>query len=222
MIVEKGKVYDFKNEFWNLIHLSKYSWENRKEDILEWLKNFYDYELYEGRPMRIYIKEIYGEYKPLPRKGLENLMQKQADYEKFAIASLGTEFKPNSKAKTAREAIDAFGYDKYGHTNVRAVTNRYISPVFDEYGESNGIKRWVWFDSYEPLDEETLLRWRTIMAEEHISEQEAANAFYRQEQGEDISKEKKFFANARHRFKEEYGSVPILVSDWRLKAAAQS
>lgn len=178
-VVEKNKVYDFKQEFWSIIHLSKYSWETRKEEVLEWLTNFFDYELYEGKPMRIYIKEIYGEYRPLPRKGLELLQQKKADYEKFAIAALGNEFKPNSKARTAREAIDAFGYDKYGHTNVRAVTNRYVGPVFDEYGECNNVKHWVWYHSYEPLDEETLARWREIMEEEHISEREAANAFYR-------------------------------------------
>lgn len=78
----------------------------------------------------------------------------------------------------------------------------------------------MWYETYEPLDELTLERWRTIMTEEHISEHEAANAFYRQEQGEDISKEKGYFAKARMRFKEEFGSCPILVSDWRLKKGA--
>lgn len=222
--IEKGKVYDFKKEFWALLNIKRNAWEARKDELLEWLDNFFDYELYEGRPMRIYIKEIYGEYRPLPRKinNTELTIKKAQDYEKFAIASLGNEFKPNSKAKTAREAIDAFGYEKYGHTNTEAVTKRFVSPVFDTYGESNGVKHWVWYHSYEPLDEETLARWREIMAEEHISEREAANAFYRQENGEDISQEKKFFANARARFKEEFGSTPILVADWRLKAEVQS
>lgn len=55
------------------------------------------------------------------------------------------------------------------------------------------------------------------MAEEHISEQEAANAFYRQEQGEDISKEKGYYKKARTRLKEEFGMNAVLVSDWRLK-----
>jgi hypothetical protein len=131
--------------------------------------------------MRIHIKEIYGEYRPLPRKGANLMQQKQEDYKTFAIASLGTEFKPNSKAKTSREAMASFGYEKYGHTNVQAVSKRFVGPVFDQYGESNGIRRWVWYETYEPLDELTLERWRVIMTEEHISEQEAANAFYRQE-----------------------------------------
>lgn len=75
----------------------------------------------------------------------------------------------------------------------------------------------MWYPSYEPLSEKELERWRLIMAEEHISEQEAANAFYRQEQGEDISKEKGYYKKARARLKEEFGMNAVLVSDWRLK-----
>ena len=63
----------------------------------------------------------------------------------------------------------------------------------------------MWYSSYEPLDAAALEKWRQIMAEESISEQEAANAFYRQEQGEDISKERGYFAKARERLKEEFG-----------------
>lgn len=217
MTIEKNNIYDFKKEFWTALGICKNQWENRKEDLLNWLTNFYDYELLNGRPLRIFIKEIYGEYRPLPRKGADMMEQKKEDYTNFAIASLGTEFKPNSKAKTSREAIDAFGYEKYGHTNERAVAERFIGPAFELYGECNHVKRWVWYNTYEPLDDDTLNKWRTILREEHISEDEAANAFYRQEQGEDISKEKEYFKNARQRFKDEFGQAPILVSDWRLK-----
>lgn len=219
MLIESGKIYNFKTEFWPLLGINKGQWENRKHDLLEWIKNFYDYELLDGKPMRIYIKEVLGEYRPLPRKlnSQELTAQKREDYTNFAIASLGTEFKPNSKAKTSRDAVMAFGHEKYGHTNVEAIARRFIGPAFDEYGECNHVKRWVWYSTYEPLDNDTLDRWRTILREEHISEDEAANAFYRQEQGEDISKEKEYFKKARQRFKDEFGQAPILVSDWRLK-----
>lgn len=60
-MIEIG-IYEFKTEFWPLIGIKKNQWENRKEDLLEWLTNFYDYELLEGRPLRIHIKEVYGEY----------------------------------------------------------------------------------------------------------------------------------------------------------------
>lgn len=217
-MIEIG-IYEFKTEFWSMVNINEGQWKRRKEDLLEWLKEFYDYELLEGRPLRIHIKEVYGEYQPLPRQVNSTALseEKKQRYTAFAIASLGTEFKPNSKAKTTREALDAFGRKDYGHENVQSISKRYIGPAFDQYGETNGIRHWVWYPSYEPLSETELERWRLIMAEEHISEQEAANAFYRQEQGEDISKEKGYYKKARARLKEEFGMNAVLVSDWRLK-----
>jgi hypothetical protein len=53
----------------------------------------------------------------------------------------------------AREAIYSFGAERYGHENVQYITNTFVKPVFDEYGESNGIRRWVWYETYEPLDQ---------------------------------------------------------------------
>ena len=91
----------------------------------------------------IVIHEVIGAYEPLPRKvnTQELQLKKQQDYTTFTIAALGTEFKPNSKAKVAREAIVSFGAERYGHENVKYVTNTFVKPAFDTYGESNGIKR---------------------------------------------------------------------------------
>lgn len=139
MIIESGKIYNFKIEFWPMTGINKGQWENRKEDLLEWLAEFYDYELYEGRPIRIYIKRILGEYKPLPRKvnSRELTEQKKKRYTAFTIASLGTEYAPNSKSRVAREAMHSFGYEAFGHTSVPAVVERYVGPAMNEYGEHN-------------------------------------------------------------------------------------
>lgn len=220
MTVERNHSYDFKAEFWPMVGIKKNQWETRKKDLLEWLENFFDYELIEGRPIRILIKDIYGKYQPLPRKNIFTAEQKIEDYKEFTIAALGVEFKPNSKAKTSREAINAFGREKYGHDNAEGVSRRFVGPLFDEYGECNNVRRWVWYSTYEPLDDMALERWRRIMEEEHISEREAANAFYRHAEGEDISKEKGYFKAARDRFVTEFGDYAILVSDWRLKKGA--
>lgn len=132
-MIEAGKVYRFKEEFWPAVGINKGQWENRKEDLLNWLKEFYDYELYEGRPIRIYIKEVIGEYKPLPRKvsSSELTEKKIAKYSTFTIAALGTEFRPNSKARVSREAISEFGYNEFGHTSVPAVSRRYVGPAME-------------------------------------------------------------------------------------------
>lgn len=143
--IQPNKIYDFKKEFWPLTGISKRSWENRKQDVLEWLKNFYDYEMIEGRPIRILIKEVYGEYRPLPRKiDYELAQQKIENYKTYTIAALGNEFKPNSKSKIARDAIYDFAFDKYGHENYKYVVRKFVKEPFDKYGETNNMWVWVW------------------------------------------------------------------------------
>ena len=58
----------------------------------------------------------------------------------------------------------------------------------------------VFCSNYIPLPPGIVEKWRDILREEKIGETEAANAFYRQEQGEDISQEKQFYKNAMLRF----------------------
>ena len=105
----------------------------------------------------------------LPKQDALNEAKRQ-DYTQFTIAALGTEFKPNSKSKVARDAIAAFGKDKYSHTNNEAVCKRYIKGPFDIYGETNNKTVWVYYSTYEPLDNETLEDWRNMLRSENIGE----------------------------------------------------
>lgn len=67
-MIEIGKTYQFKNEFCKELGISNYNVDRRKSDLLEWLKNFYDYELVGKSPICIVINDIIGEYQPLPKK----------------------------------------------------------------------------------------------------------------------------------------------------------
>lgn len=212
-------IYTLK-DFCRQLKIADNQRERRKEELYEWLTNFFDYEILDGKPIRIEIKEIYGEYQQLPRKlPLQNKLnkEKETDYTSYTLAALGTDFKPNSQSKIARDAINDFGYDKYGHTNAKAVAERFVKEPFNKYGENDGTRVWVYFSSYEPIKEKELERWRQIREEENILEKEAANAFYRQEQGEDVTKEKNSYKRAMDRFKEECGDFPVLVGRWKLK-----
>lgn len=215
------KTYKFKEEFCKELNIPLNQANRRQEELLKWLTNFYDYEFLPGNPIRIIIKEIIGEYQQMPRKipsQDQKTQEKIEDYTNFTIAALGTEFKPNSKSKIAREAITAFGYEKYSHTNERAVVNRYIKEPFDTYGETDNRQTWVLYSTYEPMEEEILNEWRNILVEEHIAEEEAANAFYKYSQGEDISQEISYYKKALSRFKDRYDDTPVLVKNWKLKA----
>ena len=65
------------------------------------------------------------------------------------------------------------------------------------------------------LTEEQLKDWKSILLENKIGEKEAANAFYRQSEGEDISKEIGFYKKSLRDFKAKYQFSPILVYEWR-------
>ena len=214
------KTYKFKQEFCKELGIPMNQAERRLDELLIWLTNFYDFEFLKGNPNRIIIKEVIGEYQPLPRKAprQDALSEaKRQDYETFTIAALGTEFKPNSKSKIARDAIDSFGNEKYAHISIEAVAKRYVKEPFDKYGETDDKLVWVYYTTYEPIPVIILDSWRSILREEHIGEQEAANAFYRAAEGEDISREQKYYINAKKRFKELYGDIPVLVKSWKLK-----
>jgi hypothetical protein len=56
-------------ELKSVLHISKRQWEERKEELLEYMKLFFDYEIsLKGRSYIFTIKEQYSDYEPLPRK----------------------------------------------------------------------------------------------------------------------------------------------------------
>ena len=179
-MIEKGKIYEFKNEFCKELKIPLNQPNRRKEELLEWLKIFYDYELFGSVPIYIRIKEIYGDYIPLPRnlpKQDELNDLKRLLYFLYVIAELSIDFEPTSKTKMAREAIGDFSQQLFGHTNGEAVGKRFIKEPFDKYGETDNKWQWVYFHNYKPLDEEDLEEWYKILREEKITEKDMINAF---------------------------------------------
>lgn len=221
------KVYKF-NDFCKDLKITNYQKENRFQDLLDWLTNFYDYEFIpggKGAAHNIFIKEIYGEYQPLPRKAPKQealTTEKIKDYEAYTIAALGPEYKPNSKTKIARDAINDFGKKKYHHTNAEAVSKRFIKKPFDEFGETNGQWRWVWYSNYKALEPEIEEKWHKILWEEQIAEDEASNAFYKLAEGEDISYELNKYQRAKNRMTEKYADFPVRVREWKVRFNAVS
>ena len=218
--METNKVYRFKEEFCKELNIPMNQAERKLDELLEWLNNFFVYDFLPGRPNRIFIKEIIGEYQPLPRKkhNQDALNTKKiTEYTNFAIASLGTQYKPNSKMKASRDAINAFGKKIFHHTNAKYVAKTYVGPAFNTYGESDGKKIWVYYNDYTPIPAEELEQWRLIRHKCNIDQDEAANAFYKYAQGENIDVKVNAYKKAMDIFMEKYGDFPVLVESWRLK-----
>lgn len=224
-MIKKNEIYRL-TELCTELEVTKHQRENRLDDLLEWLTNFYDYDFIRGgngAPHMIQINEIYGDYQPLPRKmpsQTELNYEKMKDYEIFTIAALGAEFKPNSKARIARQAIQSFGSSKYHHTNSEAVAKRYIKKPFEEHGETNNQWCWVWYDTYIKLSSEEELEWRSILRQEEIAEDQAANAFYKKAEGESIEAELNKYQKAKDRMQDKFGDFPVRVRQWKAKEAA--
>ena len=142
----KDKIYLFKEEFMPLFKITNYQYRNKKDELFEWLKDFFIYEILEGRPIRIHIIEQLGEYEAMPSKGQEKITkQKKDDYENYVIEHLPKEFTPMSKNKMSRDAIKDFGEKKYNHCCTQAVTNRYVGPAMDVHGEKTSERYWCWY-----------------------------------------------------------------------------
>lgn len=216
-MIELNKEYVFA-DFCKELEISNYVQRRRLDDLLEWLKEFYVYDFAKSRPYKITIHEILGNFEPLPRNlplQKEATAKKKEDYAKFTYEALGDEYKPNSKSKIAREAIDDFGYKCYGHISKEAVTKRYIAEPFNKYGQTNDKWVWVNFYNYEPMPIEQVNRWKEILKEEHLSDEEIIRNFHARMRDEEIPPEETYYKKALDRIGDEFGIIPIYVQYWK-------
>lgn len=137
MILEEGKEYQLTKELMPLLNLTAHSIKSRKEDLLIWFENFFDFEVVKQKPFTIKILKIKEEYQPLPRKVEKNQLVKERRYDEFTYQALGEEFEPNSKSRVARQAIRSFGSGEFGHHDYKKVVERYVSKPFNKYAETN-------------------------------------------------------------------------------------
>lgn len=212
------KIYSLP-ELKSTLHISKRMWEERKEELLEYLKLFFDYELtLKGRGYSFNIKEQYAEYEPLPRKSKTKEIQEFYNHEVDNILV----YKPrNTGANLAREIIDK--NNKYKHAEGTAAN--YIRP----YLKTNFLvedKAWCKIDylhySYDKISNEELNYLKSLFTK-YLSSNNVADIIAEQEAGytskeEAYDKLKGYYNNAINDFKEKYGFRPYKAGELRRKA----
>lgn len=203
--------YKLNRKWWNTAH----------DRLIEHLQQYMAIEEVAVKGKKSYVYEINGELPdtipPLPRKNAA--IPKEVRYEEFTKQALGTEYKYNSRARIARQAIKEFGYILYQHTSQEYVAKAYVTPTFNKYAEQEEDSRaWVWYKTYEPLDEVALARWLQILKEEHITEEEQAEAFRKRAEGEDITVEVNYYHAAQQRFKAEFHDLTVKVPKYKCKS----
>lgn len=219
--VQKNTTYNFTKEFMPGLGITKNSWNTRKQDIKEWLKEFYDYTLSDTRPMFITIHAVYGDYEPLPRKSrniTEETKQKTTDYDNYVKQHLTPEFQIISKAKMARDAIKDFGLDKYAHSSHRAVAYRYTGPAMEKYGEKGDSYYWVWYEDYTQPTEEILHEWFDLLKAHRVTDKDIVAAFNEDVElnvSKNIDSAKERYKAAMYEFKAKYGDIVVRSGEWR-------
>lgn len=146
------KVYTTQ-ELLNTLNISTASWKRRKEEYLDWFKAFFDYDLTIQGEKRIYIiKEIFGEYEPLPRK--KKSVEVKAYYAQ-ETSRIVKEEPTNTGANIARNIVAK--KNKYNHKEGTASV--YVRDILKgSYQVSNKTwcKRTADGLHYEPITEEQL------------------------------------------------------------------
>lgn len=144
------------NEFKKIYGITKYVWESRKEELLEYLNFFFDYEIVkEGFKTYVIVKEQYKEYEPLPKKKDINKLKQHYNEQTDNIIKKDPW---NTGANIARNII-AMDQNVYNHQE--ATIAKYVRPIIkDQYIQPGAPKEWRRLSkdrlSYEPLTDEQL------------------------------------------------------------------
>lgn len=198
--------------------INNHTWTRRHDDLIDYLQDYLDIEEYKEKGSYFYKineDEMPDYIPPIPRKSWKK--EVEDNYDNYVKEHLPIEFTPLSKSRMSKDAIDDFGYDKYGHTSIKYITRRYVSESMDKYGEYTEERVWVRYDTYEELDENESSELMDIFRRNNMSNEEMVCAWIKQEQGEDVSKEKKRFKDAMNEFKKKYHTIPVYVPKWKLK-----
>lgn len=215
-----------KTELLKELKISNYSWDNRREEYLEWFKLFFDYEemfLSNGKK-GFKIISVYGDYEPLPRK--KKTTEIMAFY-KEKTAEIVDKQPLNTGSNIARIIVETD--NKYDHAELTAT--RYVRPVINE-GYDKSLRQWCFINyetkEYELLSEEQLQYLQECFCSKGASKQELneemlyVDAFlnneisYNEIAGLLVANKKTAYERAIDKFQTKYGrrpmSVPTLVS----------
>jgi hypothetical protein len=202
-------------------NISNNDWARRHDDLIEYLNQFMNIKEENENGRYYYIIEAEESELPefipkIPRK--INKQERYDDYENFTIKALGTELKPNSKAKIAREAIEDFGRKKYNHNSQKYVAKEYISPFVEKHGEHTDYMIWVDCETYFPLDDDQLTFLRETFKNQNLTEKKMAEAFVKIQEGEDVTEEEAAYKKVINLFRDKYAFYPIKVYKWKVKS----
>lgn len=201
------------------LHISKRAWEERKQEVLEWMKLFFDYEItLKGRSYQFHIKKQFIEYEPFPKK--KDTAEIKAFYEQETDHLI--QYKPlNTGANIARE-INAKN-NQYNHAE--GTIANYIRPYIKaKYYVDDKVWCKVNYADYcyEPIEDQEL-KYLNSLFNKYLSSETTASiigdveaGYINQEEG--YNKLKGHYNDAMSAFKDKYGFRPYKAGYLKNKA----
>lgn len=143
-------------EFKEILHITKWQWEEKKEDLLEYLKLFFNYEITRvGRGYCVEVFEQYAEYESMPRKS------KTKEMSEYYYECTREEVKAQPWNTGSNIARNIIAKDKNIYEHAEGTIGHYVRPIVKEnFTSPNSNTQWMKLAedklSYEPLTEEEL------------------------------------------------------------------
>ena len=212
------KTYNL-TEFKRVLNISKRQWEERKEDLLEYLKLFFDYEItLKGRTYCFTVKEQYQEYEPMPRK---NQCKEAMEFYAKEVDHI-LKYKPrNTGSNLAREIVAKNNQQNHKETTAANYIRPYLKKNY-EVGEREWCEINYETFSYDKITEEQL-KYLNSQFKKHLNSNIIANTIADQEAGYTTKEEayerlKANYADAIIAFKNKYGFRPYRAGELIKKA----
>ena len=209
-------------ELRKVLNIPEKQWERRKQELLEYLKLFFDYDYsYKGRVYMFNIKEQYAEYEPMPRK-----TQFKEIYNFYAneVDNILQDKPRNTGSNLAREICDT--NNQYNHQESTAAS--YIRPYLKE----NYVvcdKTWCRIDyenyTYLPIGNDELVELHKLF-ETYLNSKDTAEILSSVDAGYDtkdgaILKLRDRYLTAISRFKSKFGYRPYKAGELRRKKVSE-
>lgn len=148
-------------------------WENRKEEFLEHLKIYYDYEMTKMcKGYNFIFHEQYGEFQPLPRK---RKVKDVSEYYRDCVIEEVQEQPWNTGSNISRNII-AKDRNIYNHA-ITTMCN-YVRPIIkNEFLDENSCAKWMCQArdklSYRDMTEEELIYFDNLLKDYKITKEQA-------------------------------------------------
>lgn len=161
------------SEFKTILHITKWQWEEKKEELLEHLKIYFNYEITRvGRGYCVEVFEQYAEYEPLTRK---NSVKEMSNYYYECTKEEVKEQPWNTGSNIARNII---AKDKNVYEHAEGTIGNYVRPIVKEkFTSPNSETQWMKASkdglSYEPLTEEELAYLKTLLEQKNVNNNKA-------------------------------------------------